>query len=162
MIQIKIADGTHPDCQYLSNCLDAELYEIYGDLIGNYQAYNSLKGVHIAILVYDEDEPIACGGIKPYDERTGEIKRVFVKKGMRNRGIATQIIEELEQQAKAQNYQTLVLETGCDQAPAVKLYQKLGYDFMDNYGQYAGDDKCICMKKTIGASPQTPIKGDHP
>lgn len=149
MIQIKIVDGQHPDCAYLSQRLDDELYEIYGELIGNYQAYNSLKGVQVAVLVYHNEKPVACGGMKPYDEQTGEIKRVFVEKQMRKRGLAVQIMNELEKQAKNRQYQTLILETGYDQEPAVQLYKKLGYDYMENYGQYAHDDKCICMKKSI-------------
>jgi hypothetical protein len=36
-----------------------------------------------------------------------------------------------------------------NQPEAIALYKKSGYEVIENYGQYAGVENSICMKKVI-------------
>ena len=67
----------------------------------------------------------------------------------RGKGIAKAILTELEIWAKEENYTTSILETGFLQVDAIGLYQKLGYQITENFGQYIGVANSVCMKKNI-------------
>ena len=67
----------------------------------------------------------------------------------RGKGITKAILMELETWAKEEGYTTSILETGYLQFDAIGLYQKLGYEITDNFGQYIGVANSICMKKII-------------
>jgi hypothetical protein len=41
------------------------------------------------LVVYEDGEPVACGGLRPLAPDTGEIKRMFVASAARPRGPAT-------------------------------------------------------------------------
>lgn len=43
----------------------------------------------------------------------------------------------------------MVLETGIDMEDAIRFYRKLKYTRIENYGDYTGDELCICMKKEL-------------
>lgn len=63
--------------------------------------------------------------------------------------IAGQILTALEEWAKELQHTSCILETGKKQPEAIRLYQKSGYNIIPNYGQYAGIDNSVCMKKEI-------------
>jgi hypothetical protein len=44
------------------------------------------------------------------------------------------------------------LETGKQQPEAIRLYEKSGYAYIPNYGQYAGVDNSVCMKKELATA----------
>ncbi|WP_407524361.1 GNAT family N-acetyltransferase [Lacibacter sp. MH-610] len=56
---------------------------------------------------------------------------------------------QLEQWAKEEGYSAAVLETGKKQPEAIRLYEKCGYSRIPNYGQYAGVENSVCMKKEL-------------
>ena len=100
-------------------------------------------------MAYIDGEAVGCGAFKPFDHQTVEIKRMYVAPAFRGRGIAGQILAELETQANELGYVACVLETGQKQPEAIQLYQKNGYAQIPNYGQYAGVENSVCMKKRV-------------
>ncbi len=74
---------------------------------------------------------------------------MFVHQNYRGQGIAVSILKELEKWATALGFEIAVLETGKKQPEAIRLYQKSGYQFMPNYGQYEGIENSVCMKKSL-------------
>ena len=78
-----------------------------------------------------------------------EIKRMYTRPEYRGQGIAKAIITELEHWAKEEGYTMAILETGHLQKDAIGLYQKLGYEITENFGQYIGVENSVCMKKNI-------------
>lgn len=67
----------------------------------------------------------------------------------RGKGIASLILAELETWAVELGYSTCILETGFNQPEAIALYQKNGYNRIDNYGQYAGVETSLCFEKEV-------------
>ena len=55
----------------------------------------------------------------------------------------------LEEWAKEEKYSVSILETGYLQKDAIALYSKIGYEVMENFGQYEGISTSVCMQKTI-------------
>ena len=74
---------------------------------------------------------------------------MFVKQEHRGKGIAGMVLTELEKQARELGFYHTILQTGTSQPEAVALYEKKGYQHIENYGQYAGTEGSICMKKAL-------------
>jgi GNAT superfamily N-acetyltransferase len=67
----------------------------------------------------------------------------------RGRGIAFQILQQLENWAAELGYSYCLLETGKKQPEAIALYKKSGYEVIPNYGQYENVSNSVCMQKRI-------------
>ncbi|MEP7323207.1 MAG: GNAT family N-acetyltransferase [Saprospiraceae bacterium] len=142
-------NSDHPDFRILVKSLDEELADLYGEKQMFYNQFNSLSAIQHVVVYYNGTNPVGCGAIKKFDDDSVEVKRMFVIQEYRNKGIAHSILQELERWAKELGYKDCILETGDKQPFAVHLYQKAGYTFIPNYGQYHDDTGSICMKKKI-------------
>ena len=85
------------------------------------------------LLVYEDDEAVACGGVKRWDAATGEIKRMYVAPVARSRGHARRLLEGLEAAARDLGYARVRLDTGPSQPHALALYQRSGYAAIPDY-----------------------------
>jgi GNAT superfamily N-acetyltransferase len=74
---------------------------------------------------------------------------MFTLPEYRGKGVAKTILSELEKWAKEEKYSVSILETGFMQKDAIHLYEKMGYEVTENFGQYIGVENSICMKKRI-------------
>lgn len=137
------------DFEVLSDALNAELWELFGQAQKKYQQYNFLDGIKDVFLCFDGELPVACAAMKPYGEGTYEVKRVFVLQAYRGKGISARLMGELEAKASVMGIRRLILETGHALTAAVGLYRKLGYRVIENYGQYAGMTESLCMEKYL-------------
>jgi GNAT superfamily N-acetyltransferase len=69
--------------------------------------------IALFVVAYEDDAitPIGCGGLRPIDDRHGEVKRMFVVPERRGSGAATAVLRELERLARGQlGWERLVLE----------------------------------------------------
>jgi GNAT superfamily N-acetyltransferase len=148
---LKISKTTreNPDFITLITALDKSLWERYPELKTNYWGNNILELNPNVVVIYLDDKPVACGCFKKYDKNTIEIKRMFVSPEARGMGLAQNILRELELWAHDLGYSFSVLETLYKQKEAIALYQKTGYNIIDNYEPYVGLDNSICMQKQI-------------
>jgi ribosomal protein S18 acetylase RimI-like enzyme len=78
---------------------------------------------------------------------------MFVTAADRRRGVARQLLEALEQQARHMNYGTLRLETGDRQPEAVALYESSGYSRIPAFGIHVDDPTSICFEKRLAGTP---------
>lgn len=150
-MKILYTNGENKDFISLCDLLDEDLNDQVGGEVQrkNYIQYNKLNHIHDVFVAYEKELPIGCASFKHYEEKIAEVKRVYVKKDFRGRGISKLLMEQIEKKALELGYQYLILETGKTFLPAVSLYQGLGYDVIDNYGQYKGMPFSICMKKKL-------------
>ncbi len=146
-----VTDGENPDFEKLCTMLDENLDELVGKKFQRsaYANFNLRDNIHDVILIYHNNEAIACGSFKKYDDKTAELKRVFLKKECRGMGLAGKLIAKLEENARCNGFETMILETGKPLVAAGKLYEKLGYERISNYGQYADMPDSICMSKSL-------------
>lgn len=148
MTIIKRTNSDHPDFKKLIALFDEYLIDIDGKESGFFAFYNN-KFLDNAVVFYENDEAIGCGGFKEFNENTAEIKRMFVHPEHRKKGIANLILQEIESWAKESNYTNYILETSPKLIDAISLYKKFGYHIIDNFGQYIGVENSICMKKEL-------------
>ena len=85
------------------------------------------------LVAYVGDEAVACGGLKRFDGRTAEIKRLYVRPDVRGRGIGRRLVGELERVATDVGYEVVRLDTGADQPDALGLFEALGYRRIADY-----------------------------
>jgi putative acetyltransferase len=142
-------DSANPHFVRLVELLDIELAERDGHEYAFYQQFNSLAEIKHVVICYVDETPVACGSIKPFDERSMEVKRMFTLPAYRGKGIAALLLAELEYWAKELGYEKCVLETGTRQPEAIALYKKCSYQIIPNYGQYAGVNNSICFEKVL-------------
>ena len=148
---LKISKTTSENFDFITliAALDKSLWERYPELKTNYWGNNILELNPNVVVIYLDENPVACGCFKKYDKNTIEIKRMFVSPEARGMGLAQNILRELELWAHDLGYTFSVLETLYKQKEAIALYHKTGYNIVDNYEPYVGLKNSICMQKQI-------------
>lgn len=129
--------------------LDADLYQRYGEIMDDFNHLNRTDGLTEVVVIYYDDLPVACGAFKPYNSECVEIKRIFVHKDHRRRGLSKRLMHELESAAKAAGFKAALLETGEKQPEAISLYQGCGYELIENFPPYVGIGLSVCMRKNF-------------
>ncbi|MEP2935340.1 MAG: GNAT family N-acetyltransferase [Gilvibacter sp.] len=149
MLRLQRTDATDKDFIALVSLLDAELTVRDGDDHDFYHQFNAIDGYNYCMVGYQDEQAAGCGAIKPFDQSTVEIKRMYTHQSFRGRGIAIAILAALEAWAKELNYSYCILETGINQPEAIALYQKCGYERIPNFGQYANIENSFCFRKKL-------------
>jgi len=144
-------DAHNDDFVLLCHELDDFLNRLVGgeENRSQYLPLNSLQDIHDVIIAYDDDIPVGCASFKRFEEDTVEVKRVFVKKSYRRKGISKELMRLLEERAKEKGCSKLLLESGEPLTAAMGLYRSIGYVVIPNYGEYKCMKNSICMGKDL-------------
>lgn len=134
----------HPDPAALIAAMGHELDLRYGD--GGLSPATAADFVHPGVLlVADLDGvPVGCGGLRPYGEDAGEVKRMYVDPAFRGKGVARALLSALVGHARQVGLRRLMLETGTEQPEAVGLYESEGWQPIPAFGHYASDPRTRC------------------
>lgn len=76
---------------------------------------------------------IGCVALRPLDDETAEVKRMYVDSTWRGRGVGRALMHALIAGARARHYATLRLGTLHDMTTAIALYETLGFTPIDRY-----------------------------
>ncbi len=145
-MQLIRTNSDNSDFKMLSALFDDYLVDIDGEERDFFAFYNNVQLDHV-LVVYENSEVVGCGAFKKYDDAIAEIKRMFVHPNHRKKGIASLVLNELELWANDLGFTSYILETSPKLTCAIALYEKTGYQFIPNYGQYIGVENSVCMKK---------------
>jgi len=102
-----------------------------------------------------DGDPVACGGWRGHDgepkfrDGDAELKRMYVVKRARGRGLARVLLAELERSALERGRRRMVLETGTNQPEAIQLYTSSGYVAIPKFGFYACTETSRCYGKEL-------------
>jgi putative acetyltransferase len=128
--------------------LDTELAERYpGGPIHGIDIADFEKTGGYFVLAKENDTVIGCGAFRPVDALCAEIKRMYVRPAARKKGHARRILRHLENEIRKRGYESIVLETGCNQPEAIALYVSEGYFPIPAFGPYVGDSISRCYAK---------------
>ncbi len=127
--------------------LDKGYYERIVDELRKYDAYNEFNKPHTVILILDSNDAVGCASYRKLDDNSVEFKRVYVKPEYRKKGIAYNIIRELEKKVIGEKFKYSYIVTGKNNLPAIRLYEKLDYIRTEKFGQFRDDETVVCMKK---------------
>ncbi|MGK5172210.1 GNAT family N-acetyltransferase [Geodermatophilus sp. CPCC 205761] len=130
--------AVHPDDPLAAPLFAELLHEYdsrYGDLYGGaaaeltrYPAAEFLPPDGELLLLLEDGAPVAGGAYRRHaDPGTAEVKRMWTAAAHRRRGLARQVLAELESRAAARGYTRMYLTTGPRQPEAKALYLAAGW-----------------------------------
>jgi putative acetyltransferase len=152
VIQIKQVDPTQSEVVELINQLDEYQESMYPPESNHLDSLDELSETNVDFLAaYSDSKICGIGAVKVLNDY-GEIKRLYVPQTYRGRGIAEEIVKELENRLIEKSIFTARLETGVHQLEAIGLYRKLGYSETVPFGDYTEDPLSVFMAKKIGGT----------
>jgi putative acetyltransferase len=135
-LTLELTDRPTDDARTLIDELESELA---GDFAPEQRHGLSIERVfqpHILFYIARLDgEPVGCGGVA-FDDGFAEIKRMYVRPGVRGRGVAQAVLARLEAEAKARDVKRLTLETGDVLHAAIRVYERAGFTRCAAFGDY--------------------------
>ncbi|NNE00207.1 MAG: GNAT family N-acetyltransferase [Pirellulaceae bacterium] len=138
------------DAKWLIRLLDQELSAQYAaEHMHSVDLTSFEQSGGVFVIAYDANSPVACGALRPLNQKQVELKRMFVIASHRGRGVSRDVLGHLESRARAIGYDQLLLETGDQQDAAIGLYQSAGYHRIEPFGEYIGSPHSICFSKTL-------------
>jgi GNAT superfamily N-acetyltransferase len=87
----------------------------------------------IFLVAWSAAEPVGCAAFQRLDDRTAEVKRVYVAEAARRRGAGRGLMLRLEAEGRALGYERLRLDIGDRQPDAMAMYVELGYEEIPDY-----------------------------
>jgi len=137
------------DFKTLIKSLDQDLAITDGEEHSFYNQFNGTDKINHVLVAYENSIALSCGAFKIMDSKVVEIKRMYTVPSYRGKGLAALVLKNLEEWASKEGFKFCVLETGTRQLAAIRLYEKCGYQIIENYGQYKGVINSYCFKKAI-------------
>ncbi|MET7701949.1 MULTISPECIES: GNAT family N-acetyltransferase [unclassified Streptomyces] len=101
--------------------------ELEREIAADTGAYLAPPGGVLLVARYG-GEPAGTAGVQLTDAATAELKRVFLREGMRGRGGAALLVAAAEDAARGLGAERIVLDTRNDLVEARTLYARLGYE----------------------------------
>ncbi len=157
MIETRQVDPGDADVSELIRELDEYQMSIYPAESNHLDSVEELRRENVFFIgAFEGRQLVGTGAVKRFSDgrekiRYGEIKRVFVKKSHRGKGISRLIMERLEKHLVDQGIQVARLETGIYQPEALALYQRSGYRERSSFGDYPEQDPLsVFMEKRLG------------
>ena len=152
MIEVRREPLTSDIASALITALNAELRARYPEDGVNYfrlDADEVAPGRGAFLVAWVETDAIGCGAVRLIDSETAEIKRMYVTPAMRGRGIARQVLDALELEARRLGAERLLLETGTRQPEAIALYKRAGFTETGPFGEYKPSPLNTFMEKSL-------------
>lgn len=101
-----------------------------------------------------DEEVVGGGGIFPTEglpQGTCELVKMYLKKDARGTGLGKKLIETSLEWAKEQGYNNVYLETMPELKPALKVYEKFGFNYLSGPIGNSGHTGCtLWMAKRLG------------
>lgn len=85
------------------------------------------------VVATSDGEPVACGGVQPLADGTGEIKRMWVHPDWRGAGLGSRMLRHLEDVARDLGHRRIVLDTNGTLVEAIAMYRRAGYESVERY-----------------------------
>jgi GNAT superfamily N-acetyltransferase len=108
---------------------------------------------------YVDGVPATMGGwrFRPDVSRLGsaraaEVKRMYVAPGARRSGLARLMLAHLEDTARLDGADVMILETGTAQPEAMELYESSGYALVEGFGYYKDEPMNRCYGRVLAAT----------
>jgi GNAT superfamily N-acetyltransferase len=85
------------------------------------------------LLATSGDAAVGCGGIRYLTPRSGEVKRLFVRRAARGRGHGRVLLDALEERALGLGFEELRLDTDGGNPAALALFRSAGFEPIPDY-----------------------------
>lgn len=120
---------------------DDYMIDFLGDDKVYYTRYSEQENLEKVWVAYVDNCPIGCVAYRRKADGVGEIKRLFIRKEYRGKGISKELLKTIESYAKEQGCHTLFLDTRITLEPAVSLYRTFSFNIIFQQGLYIQMEK---------------------
>ena len=100
------------------------------------------------LVALEDDEVLGMVAYYKHDDKTCEMKRLYVKSEARGRHLGDVLVSEILNHAKCNGYDVMLLDTIKPLKSAISLYKKHGFEECEAYYHNPMDD-VIYMKKEL-------------
>ncbi|HEX5542415.1 MAG TPA: GNAT family N-acetyltransferase [Micromonospora sp.] len=141
-IELRFVPYDSPVAQQLVAAALVELAERYGgegdETPVDPKEFEPPNGAFLVALL--NGEPVGCAGWRSHGEDgdIAELKRMYTVPTARGRGVARTLLAAVERSAREHGRRRLVLESGDKQPEAIALYERCGYEQIEDFGFYRG------------------------
>ena len=136
-VRLELAVAANAEIRALIGELDSELSANYSPEQRHGLALDAIFQPHIRFFVARTDDgAMGCGGVALFSG-FAEVKRMYVRRDARGRGIADAILERLTAEAAAAGLALLRPETGTRQERAIRFYRRNGFALCKAFEPYA-------------------------
>lgn len=151
-----------PDVLALLGDLDRYLDSLYPPEANHILGVRELLAPGVAFYVArDDGRAVGTAALRcmPGEQATagepfGEIKRMYVAPAMRGQRVGVRLLAALEEQLRREGLALALLETGRDQAEALRLYERAGYARCAAFGGYPDNGLSVFYRRRVDASLQ--------
>ena len=91
-----------------------------------------LPGGRLYLAWYD-GELAGCVGMKKLDDKTGELKRLYVRPAFRGQHLGRKLVERIIEDARSLGYSRLMLDTMPELVSARQMYENMGFQVTKRY-----------------------------
>lgn len=90
------------------------------------------------VIAWRDGTPVGCAGWRSHGDsgELAELKRMYVDPAARGAGVATALLDAIEESARSEGRTRLILECGERQPEAIALYESRGYARIKDFGFY--------------------------
>jgi putative acetyltransferase len=150
--RIEVADPQGAAALTLLRAAAEEARALYPELQGAAATWPTnpptpARGIYL--IAHVDTLAVGMGALRPLDELSAEVRRLYVLPSHRRLGVARLILVELEGQALQFGYRVLRLETGDRQQAALRLYEACGFRRIEAYAPHTGDPTSVCSEKSL-------------
>src|SRR4051812_24266742 len=155
-LDVRTVGASDPTAAALLNAYAAELHERFvarepSRVETVASEYEQPEGSFL--VVWDGDEPVACGGVRSLGDGAAEVKRMYVVPDARGRGLGKLLLERLEAEASRLGYEKVRLDTASQLESAQALYRSAGYSEIGDYNGNAAASHWFEKDLRPAASP---------
>jgi GNAT superfamily N-acetyltransferase len=137
MIEVRRVRGDDPAARALVAGMEAWVTENFGpttpDRTSTVTASEMAPPDGTFVVLYEDGEAVAGGGVRRLSDGVAEIKRMFVVPAARGRGHGRRVLVALEEAAAELGYTRLRLDTAQSLTTAIALYRSAGYRDIPDY-----------------------------
>jgi GNAT superfamily N-acetyltransferase len=106
------------------------------------------KGAFVVAYDAADGQLLGCAGWRAHGP-DAELKRMFTMPAARGRGVARRVLQAIEESARERGCKRVILETGDRQPEAIALYLKCGYERIEDFGYYQGEEGVLSYARTL-------------
>jgi putative acetyltransferase len=110
---------------------------------------NYFKAGGTFLVALNGEQVIGTGALRRLDEKTAELKRMWLLEAYHGQGIGYRLITNLFEFARRQGYTRVRLQTSPEQARALAFYHKVGFYEIPCYNDGVGE---ISMEVSLSES----------
>jgi putative acetyltransferase len=127
-IEIATESPLQDDVRGLIAELNATLLELTPPEFCYHMTAEQMAGPDTTVFIARENgEAVACGALKRHEAGMGEVKRMYTRPSHRGRKIGAEIVARVEDLARDEGIDRLVLETGDRHPAAWTVYERAGF-----------------------------------